>query len=249
MKKVLLGLLALSAVSMAAEPNLLATPTAGTPVFQTGQEGAIAIEGKLTATVPTIKYVVYASKDGGVTKEDKLVLADFVMSQKEIEAKYTGENPKLYVKRIVPALGGVETGELNPVDIVSFKMSGLTGSAWDTQNQWLNTVGANNNFLPEAMLSRATLEEIITAIGDSNYHISNDWGGIELKDYSKAYRIPNIPEIKVTEKGVLEIGKVKNKDFDKPTTLTDATVLSKIEAALAGGKATNPDLKILIKVD
>lgn len=40
MKKVLLGLLALSAAAMAAAPNLGATPTAETNVFKTGQTGA-----------------------------------------------------------------------------------------------------------------------------------------------------------------------------------------------------------------
>ena len=123
MKKVLLGLLALSAVSMAAAPNLGADATAETNIFQSGQEGGISVTGTvITSDIPVVKYVVYASDDEGTTKEDTLMLSDFLLSQNADVVGYTTLNPKVYVKRVTGETGKEAYVDLKKEDVVKFAL-------------------------------------------------------------------------------------------------------------------------------
>lgn len=165
MKKVLLGLLALSAAAMAAAPNLGATPTAETNVFKTGQTGAISINGTLTSEVPVIKYVVYAATDGGLTtaKEDILTLSSYVLSSVPTENKFSGTNPKVYVKRVTGTGAASTYADLSTSETAFFKLQG--DPAYTTFNgaqAWVGEHQIGRTFNPTALLANATLGKILS---------------------------------------------------------------------------------------
>ena len=153
MKKVLLGLLALSAVTMAKPSDLTQSPAVGGTVFEATQEGAIGMSGALTSTIPKVKYVVYASKDNGATKEDVLQLADWVISQDITKAGFVGANPKVYVKRVV----GGTYGELDPAEIVEFKIN------HKDYTTFLDNWGDQAAFHTYTGISKVEMEKIIAS--------------------------------------------------------------------------------------
>lgn len=165
MKKVLLGLLALSAAAMAAAPNLGATPTAETNVFKTGQTGAISISGTLTSEIPVIKYVVYAATDGGLTtaKEDILTLSSYVLSSVPAENKFSGTNPKVYVKRVAGTGAASTYADLSTSETASFKLQGDPAyTAFNGSQVWIGEGQTGATFNPTALLAKATLDGILS---------------------------------------------------------------------------------------
>ena len=243
MKKVLLGLLALSAVSMAVAPNLGDAATAGTNVFQTGQEGAISITGKITSTIPVVKYVVYASDDNGTTKEDTLILKDFIVSQDDSTAGFTGTNPKMYVKRVGGTTGAETYEALEAGDDVKFKLevdSFYTGVV----PVWTGT-GGKIMIEPTGLLSKATLEEIIAASGNSTLMVSSA-GSIADSTEAKHYRGKQLIQFDVIANGEIETKNLAQ--FAPASSTLDSADLAAVERGFAGGKAIS-NAKILVKVD
>lgn len=105
-KKFLLGVASLCLTTLASAGNVdpSVNPKDGTNVFATGQEGCIAVRGRILDSRPVpgaVKYVVYATKDDGVTKNDVLELSDFVTSMEEKRAGFVDKNPKVCVRRVV----------------------------------------------------------------------------------------------------------------------------------------------------
>lgn len=78
MKKILLGLLALSTISLAANINLGNDPAENSNIFQTGQTGKIQVQATVKSDVPVVKYIIFAntteSLDGA---EEVLTLSNF----------------------------------------------------------------------------------------------------------------------------------------------------------------------------
>lgn len=159
MKKVLFGLLAMSAVAMSAQVNLGNAAATGTNIFEGGQEGVINIVGTLTSTLPPVKYVIFASSDSGTTMDDTLQLTDFVVATNGSTAQsgFKGTNPKVYVKKIV---GGAATN-LDVGTVVQYKFSG--GSKPDLGfSNLLSNNGREFSVVPTALLSTTQLNSVIT---------------------------------------------------------------------------------------
>lgn len=95
MKKVLLGLLVLSALSYTATVDL-------NSAFDKGGSGEVKITATLTSTIPQPKYVVFTSTDGNslVGAEDTLVLPSFVMTTDPSTTGFDGIPNSIYVKKI-----------------------------------------------------------------------------------------------------------------------------------------------------
>ena len=157
MKKVLLGLLALSAVTMAKPSDLTQAPAAGGTVFEATQEGAIGMTGSLISTIPTVKYVIYASADNGTTKEDVLQLTDFIISEDVTKTGFVGVNPKVYVKRVVSTGSGETYGELDSAEIVEYKIRLFD---YNDAYSWKN-ISSNTFIRPTNLVKKVDLEGII----------------------------------------------------------------------------------------
>lgn len=105
-KKFLLGVASLCLTTLASAGNVdpSVNPKDGTNVFSVDQKGIIAVKGRILDVRPkpgSIKYVVYATKDEGVTKNDVLELSDFVTSMEERKAGFVDMNPKVCVRKVV----------------------------------------------------------------------------------------------------------------------------------------------------
>ena len=241
MKKVLLGLLALSAVSMAVAPNLGDAATAGTNVFQTGQEGAISITGKITSEVPVVKYVVYASTDGTANKEDTLALKDFVLSQDASKAGFQGTNPKVYVKRVGGTAGAETYEDLIAGDDVKFKVTNPDLPNHPGFNVWA-AAGGTLSFGATQMLAKTTLQSIVDTIPGTTI----DAHGNIQKD-TKIYLAPKLISFVMNTNGIIETVDPADSNFGGPESM-NPTDIATVEVAFAGGKAIS-NAKILVKVD
>lgn len=213
MKKVLLGLLALSAIS---------------------------ITGKITSDVPVVKYVVYASPDGTADKSDTLALNDFILSQTASKAGFGKTNPKIYVKRVTGASGAEAYINLESGDDVKFKIQGDAFYTALNSKAWIGN-GQSAILSPTALLSKSTLEEIITAtkIGFT----VNEHGDI-MKDVKK-YRPMKVVNLQSQANGEFELTSPDATYFGDQITVAEITA---IETAFTGGKAIS-NAKILVKVD
>ncbi len=205
MKKILLGLAAMSAVSFAAVPNYGATATAGTNVFQTGQNGKIAVTGALTSTIPVVKYVVFASTDG-TTADDTLALTTFTLSTDSVKNVFEDVNPKVYVKRVNGDGNGFTNLLLSDVVEFSLERDGYMGEAAVFQNNWVQA-GGKLQILPLMMLSDARIQEIANEAAKSASGILNDNGFLYVKTNNtwRAYLQPNAIFFKHTTNGILEV--------------------------------------------
>ena len=205
MKKVLLGLLALSAVTMAKPSDLTQSPAVGGTVFEATQEGAIGMSGALTSTIPKVKYVVYASKDNGATKEDVLQLTDFILSQDAAKGGFIGANPKVYVKRVV----GGTYGELDTAENVEFKINHKDHPHYST---WRNQMAG---FYPSTLSNKIEIEKILAANPVlAGFNVNSNDGHIRDKN-NQLYLASNIIVIDFESKGVMTVTDINNPDLSQ----------------------------------
>ncbi|MGL5723491.1 hypothetical protein [Cetobacterium sp.] len=243
MKKVLLGLLALSAVSMAAAPNLGDDPTAGTNVFQNLQEGAISITGTLTSKVPVVKYVVFASEDNGVTKEDTLMLKDFILAT-DSTSGFISANPKVYVKRVVGAAGAEDYAELEIGDDVSFKYEADSFYSDVNNKGWIAAGGEVKSIHALSLLSKDTLQDAINLTGVPGVVVTTT-GTIATTNAAAMYKVGMQLHFRSPVSGELEVAHMTSTSTVPAFT---APTMTKFDNAFAGGKAIT-NAKILVKVD
>ena len=239
MKKILLGLLAVSAISFAAAPNYGAAVAEGTTIFQTGQSGKIAVTGAVTSTIPVVKYVIFASKDG-VTADDTLALSTFTLSNDVNRNVFEDTNLKVYVKRVNGSNDGFV--ELSGTDIVEFSLERDGYNMNDQnifQNGWIQA-GGKLEMLPLALLSDAKVNEIVQQAKASAPELKVDGPFVykELNATWQAYLQPNTIHFKHTTNGVLEIV-ADTRTIRQDYNPFEETENKAMETALAGSVASS----------
>lgn len=239
MKKVLLGLLAMSAVSMAAVTDVTKPAVGGTDVFQTGQEGVIPVVGKLTSTVPVVKYVVFASEDNGVTMLDTLNLKDFIMSSEaSVDGGFVAENPKVFVKR----LNGNTVEELKDTDNVQFNfIAGKLAAELNgyTNNEFILDPGVTSTPRSVALWAESTK----TDLEGLGYRYDGKYGNLIDAD-GNMWRSNSRLLLSHTQNGTFELKSVVTGD---EKTNSDAK-FSKLLQYFAGGKSIDPAIKLKVTV-
>lgn len=222
MKKFLLGLLALSSMSLAANVDLEVTPTENTNVFQTGQLGKIQVEATLMTDVPVVKYVVFASATGDLSDaQDTLVLPSLVLTRDESKNTFVGTPDKIYVKRVMNGA----LGELTDTDNVSFLATGFDES-YTSHTADVITLGKTTMVYPmTAFISKTRLAEIATtAYGgvDGAAPDINAWGEIEaiFNGERRILRFPNKINARHETRGVLELGTTSDSAYSEAQTMT-----------------------------
>ncbi len=239
MKKVLLGLLATSVVTIAKPSDLAQIPAAGGTVFEATQEGAIGISGSLTSTLPPVKYVVYASGDNRTTKEDVLALPDFILSQDENKAGFVGVVPKVYVERIAGRIGAETYAKLDPTEIVKYGIlipdySSLVSLGQPSQGTYMIS--------STALISKKVLEEMITSNNAlTGYTIKND--GRLRHANGTTFESSKIIKLSSPENGVIEIQAIKNSNNSHQPYPTE------LETAFLNGKQISSSIKVTVKVN
>lgn len=247
MKKVLLGLLAVSAVSMAAAPNLGATPTNGTNVFQIGQGGAIKVTGRMSSTVPAVRYVIFATSDGGTTKESELALTEFVMTKPgQSGGGFKGTNPEVRVQRIE----GGKYAPLGASDRISFKIE--TEHTGVNAQPWVATGGKTWALPATAFLSKGTMNTIMTDLGSMGYLKVNNFGNfIWTEEGRECYYATDRAIIATsTTNGIIKVLDEKSTLDAKtaPMSTTYPAIQNKLDTIFAGGKS-GINAKIMVKID
>ncbi len=243
MKKILLGLAAVSTLAFSAID--LATPNNETNTWMTGQTGAITVNGTITSTVPQVQYVVFASTTGIYDGTgETLDLSNFILSKKPVEAVFSDTNPKLYVKRVNAAKNG--TDELLDTDVVKFKVQLEASRTAYNQNYW----GVNEGITYEAtaLLADSTLEDILKVVNSQHptIQINKAYGVLTGAKIEVAYRVGNGIKFFSNTSGVLEIG-VEPGPWAIGTSLSDSEVNS-INTAFSGGKSIT-NVRILVTVN
>ncbi|WP_407536460.1 hypothetical protein [Cetobacterium somerae] len=215
MKKVLLGLLALSAVSMAA-PITNATMNAEgvneTSVFNQGDKGIVKVEGSMVSKVPVLKYVIYAGNAEGTIMEDELVLPDFILSNKIAEAGFdrTVVKNNVYVKKII-ANGATEAdtptfGEFEEFETVKFTLK------FDSYFSAME-LGSEMQLNPTLFMTYSDIRAITTKIFGPEYSVDKQTGNVYLNGVGSP--VLNLPNIIIEE--------VKNKGEVKFSSRTDSS--------------------------
>ena len=242
MKKILLGLAAMSTLAFSAID--LNTAADGTNVWETGNQGKIVVRGTLTSQIPVVRYVVYASEDGTYSAtDDVLTLPEFVLATKASQGGFSDVVKKVYVKRVNAGRDNVEN--LIPEDVVSFKIDfarrgySQLSSDWFTKGGGIR-VGSAVDFPAVVLISKTELEAIVASEG----FIVNTYGDIASGDTN--YRPTRNLSINSTENGVLEFSTVNNSSVS--INPMDSTNVAKVETLFAGGRTTT-DLEILVKVN
>lgn len=240
MKKVLLGLLALSAVSMAAPTDLTKPAAAGTTIFEASQEGAIGITGTITSTVPTVKYVVFASTDNGTNKEDVLTLTDFILAKDATKAGFVGANPKVYVKKVTSNGVTMGTADLEAADSVGFKLK-TADFADASSTTWLTT--GSYEVSPTALVAKTMLDTLLTDAALTGVTLDTKGNFVDngvTYEGNKKVKMTNLGA------GVLEI---THSDFTHSGAAFDNAKVDAIIAGFATKQAMAAGTQILVKVN
>lgn len=255
MKKVLFGLLALSAVSMAATITGSETATQGTNVWNTTQtHGEIQIKGTITSDVPVVKYVVFA----GDSKESELILPDLLINKNSNGlpvGRFVSTPSNVYVKK-VDSTGTLQ--DLDPTEIVSMKTNIDSGDPNFLSNlNW--TTDYQKNFFAIGTMGKTGLEDMVASIkgkygpvttpmnvvtnGNDGYYINTDNGNFlggtfQINVYNN--------QTNLSENGKITLsvfGAVVDNGFE------NSIYWPMVMDYLAGGKTMTPNFKLMVKVN
>lgn len=230
MKKVLLGLLALSAVSMAVD-------------FQKGTVGELTVTGTLKSEAPQVTYKLYATD--GTTTETELKLPEFLIKERDsLEGGFKDVPNKVVVKKVV---NGVETA-LTPADNLKFRVQvDPTFTSVNTDLIWLEGGSSVVKGIPiTATLGNTALEKLIsdlnTELGSDRVTKDLGWGMIKVDgtawDASSSLLVSHqtLGELEVTSKvpkssGVSDIpeGALIVSQFQGGLPITGVTVQAKVD--------------------
>ncbi len=248
MKKILFGLAAMSTLAFSAIN--LKSPTNETNTWMTGEIGAITVNGTITSAVPQVQYVVYASTTGDYDANgEALQLADFVISQKEVENVFSAENPKVYVKKVNGTQDGVEN--LLDTDVVKFKIEVEANRATRYSTDYFGK-GGSLSFEATALLSDATLDEVATSVssslGNTTIIVEKTYGMFYYRSGSTNYYyyVTNGIKFESTENGVLQV--VSAKAPYATGSKMGASQISAMENAFSSGKQLS-NVRILVTVN
>lgn len=217
MKKILIGLLAVSATAFSA--ITLDTPANGTNVFKPEQEGRIGFEGVVKSLITPVKYVVFANDTDSFTgAESELTLPDILLSQAAITNMIDGTPSNIYVRKVNGAQDDVEAlGSEKVYFTINFDEA-YTGIA-------NRKIGTNQNIAvaPTALMNQAELAALIAGISGATV---NTQGLIE--NAGKAYKNPKNVVFYSDAEGVLKVKMETNTGF--VTNAMDLTAAEEVEA-------------------
>ncbi len=215
MKKILFMILSLLCIQVYGEEENIKN--------QIGEK--LKIDVKFTLPKEIIKYVVYASKDEGATKEDRLNLPDFIMSQEKNKSGFIETVPKVYTKRVIDG----KIAELDPYEegSLTYKLSHADGYMGNVSNDTIGNGGTSYRQIT-SYLSKATLENIIRNSGIEGYSISQNGS---IKKGETVYFPANQINMK-NNKGVLETTSPIN-NSSNPIPQED---IAKIEGYIGSGQ-------------
>lgn len=199
----------------------------------------LKVDIKFTLPKETIKYVVFASDDGGNTMKDTLELPDFIMSQDPAKAGFIAPPPKVYTKRIV----GGKIENLSSTEKVTYVLNHTDGFVPNAEIDTIET-GNTSHTQITSYLPKTTLENIVQRSGIKGYSMSR-LGGIVQEGTSpiKAY-FPAAQINMHNNNGVLEITSPLN-DNNSSIPPEDR---AKIEAYIGSGKPLGTiTLKVMVK--
>ena len=240
MKRILLGLVAMSAISFAAAPDVSVDPADGTNVFSQIQTGHIPVKGKVTSNVPIVKYVVFASTGDGSTltgAESELQLSDFVISSNLSLAGFVDTNPTVYVRKVIAS----NTLEV-PTAEIGFRIK--MDPAWTaplTQTKYSDfTTNGTVDFNFGMLMTKQKLEDMLPSLGDDKVLVSN-WGAFYIPSKS-SYITKQI-------NAVISDATLKFVDGSEMGGGSfDTALASKVEASFAGGVDLESNLLIEVKL-
>lgn len=240
MKKILMGLMAVSAISYAA-PDLT-----GTVEFTSENEGKINVVGKVTSTAPVVKYVVFTSADGGITKNTQLTLPDFIVASDENAATKgfaTTPTEKVYVKQVK----GEElvTPEKQVYFAMEFDPFYTNVSGGYALNFQTTDAGELMSFPPTATIAKSWWETAIVGNDKLNTFVQIDDRGVlhDLSTGSAGYWGVQSVLLIVEERGVLAFGE----KIVTPDSRISASIKEGVAEVLAGGVSMS-SVAIKVKV-
>ncbi len=249
MKKILFGLLAVSAISFAAAPDLTRQPSVGGYLFSNAMPGAIPVKGNLTSTPQIVKYVIFAgTSDSAAAGETELQLTDFILSQKEGVVGFKGVNPTVYVKKV----SDLNAEEALTNETIKFRLSLSTPvtSVIGTGNtsNWMNE-GDTLDIHPFALAARADLEKIISDKGwDSNTHI-NAMGTLATKDNDEnRYMLPKVIRIAQPTKGQFTFETVVDSRYATNNKKYSAGTCAEIDELFKIAKPLDSGVKVEVEI-
>ena len=220
MKKVLMGLIGISSISLAAALDVTASPSTGTNIFS--DKGKIEVKGALVTTPSIVKHVVFASSTGtSDDMQDSLILPNMVLSFNDSESGFSGNKTpdKIYVKR---TLRGV-LKELTNADNVTFSLSGWDNDYTEIKDKSL----AVSNSVKVPMTSFISKTKLISiaeeAYAGENVTCSVESSGsllLVMGMSAKNLRFPKMIQISHDIKGELKFEAVSDTSFSEPGVLT-----------------------------
>ncbi|MGL5595618.1 MAG: hypothetical protein ACRDDH_16910 [Cetobacterium sp.] len=199
MKKVLLGLLAVSAASIAGELDLSGPAVTGTNIFEGKNIGQMSVTGKIMSDIPLVKYVLFASPDDGATIVDKLELPNYILSQDSSKAGLQGQSSKVFIKRVV----GGAIADLDPTEVARFSIQ----TKFSSSPEWLAFTAGKRYWNIIGTLSDSQLAAISSRIGSADYAVESNGvvnTGIKHVPTQKVYVPRNIMTSDIIAPGVMQ---------------------------------------------
>ena len=157
MKKILLGLTAMSVVSFAAPLDVTKPAAELSNIFQTGQKGKIGVNMTITSSdAPMVKYAVFSADDASFTNpQDTLTLPTLVLSLDTDKMNFKEANTvkRIYIRRVV----GDKITDLDVAEVFRLTLSSFDPSYTAINGKGVETVGAGHSlsvtsFFPKAQI-------------------------------------------------------------------------------------------------
>lgn len=243
MKKILMGLMAVSALSFAAID--LTQPSEN--IFASTKQGKIGVTGALTSTISEVKYVVFASTgNGSQIGDEKLVLPPFVLSQTQSENVFTDVAPKIYVKKVNGTAIEPLTNETVKFILKLDPAYTLTATGVSLTSKII--LNGQLNIAPTAFISKTELQGAIDAYTDwgMSLIVSDSGEIVDSTNANKKYMTPNNIAVTQSAQGVLEFVPYPSK-FSNPDKF-DYSTARKVQKYFKTEKPFSPDVAILVEV-
>ncbi len=250
MKKILLGLLALSSISLAANVDLRVAPADNTNLFQAGGTGKIDVKATFVTPDTTIRYVIFANTAESLQgAEDVLVLSDFVMEATagavSPNAGFSDTNPTLYVRRL-SSTNTLESLQDTDRMTVRFRSIRAEGQYTSLITDTTSFPADNEGMLPTALLSADNLKKLASATG-----LTLHSGGLWLDDGSgKAIGLKSI-KFHMPSNGTVEIKTGKNTTsrwgyVTDSNVITDQDIINKWNNFFATEKEFSTHIEVIL---
>lgn len=240
MKKILMGLIAVTSLSFAAQPDIAGAANNNSTVWEEGRTDSINLTVKLISDVLTVRFVVYASEDGvwGAGASDEWVLPTVQVINDALTNIFATDTSmtNIYVKRVNSNKDNVEVLQSGKVTFTLGIDPLYTSVPKKIRKDaevgiWLTSV-----------LPKSELDSLAQAVG-GNVNVAY---GVNNASNQVVIRTPNKFKFYSDEEGVLKVTQMADELYGKDSVKISSRVYDKYIAWFGTEKTNTMVIKVTL---